>query len=188
MNLAIPIISLGIVGTSTVYKITEECCFKLAGLVSKIAIEKHPGIIEMNQCLKKLDIEFRLNIFKALLHKYENNNKGVLNNEILHALSEQIHEIDAVMDEIHNIYLNHKQMYFASWRSLDFTPQINKISDAINILENRIKLLKNVININCMNSLMIHQQTHSLIKNHQTHNTKNKSNNLLEAPKKLKIS
>jgi predicted transcriptional regulator len=142
-------ITVGAIGSDVLLRTLTTTCTKAVDLATYMATSSYEGFDKFNQVLVETDLKDKIDLVQSIVDEIENT--GELKTSVkksVNSVHEAITKILEHLESVKKLKENHSQKYFASWRSVDCSPQISAIQRSIKILEARLDLMIKVISMN----------------------------------------
>jgi hypothetical protein len=144
--------TLGSIGTDICLKTITLTCSKTIDSITYLATNTHPGFAEFNGLLKKTDLKVKISKINQLIvefkekedsgHQFKQSIKLSIDD-----VDKTIKNIDAILNEAKQLKEYQESLYWSTWRSVDCTPLIEKLTLEAYLLNQRFYDLEKVISI-----------------------------------------
>lgn len=107
-----------------------------------------PYMKDVLKVLKRLDIQAKIDVLHDFIKEQENKHIPNSVHKSLINVSETLDNVHKELNFINNKIKDHKEKYFISWRTLDCTEHLAMLEYYNKILDNRVKLMFDLLKIN----------------------------------------
>jgi hypothetical protein len=115
----------------------------LNGIYSTLSYLKNGSIVpeyleHVNSHLRRLDLEMKIAVSNEILSK---ENKTTTENIVEHGMTELLHQIENVLQNIHKQLDDHQHKWFASYRTLPIAKELAQLDELTTILDKRLDII-----------------------------------------------
>jgi len=136
------------IGMNVIIKTLTSTTNSICTLITHLTSYDQPGIEKIIKCLKDIDLEFYITVISQLVNEYKDIQVNSTIKKALLGVNDILEEINLELTIIKEAIEYHKTKYFSSWRKINCKCNINTIKKHKIILENRYKILVDLLKIN----------------------------------------
>lgn len=138
---------VGSIGTDVLIATVTTTTTSIINMIGYLTTNTQPGINDILNIIKKVDLEFTVNIIEQLVKEQEGKELSQSIKKALLGVNEILKHINTELDLIKQAIDYHHTKYFNYWRGFVWNGNISTIQNYNDILKNRYSILFELLKI-----------------------------------------